>query len=68
MSIHRGKHPYSNHNKLDNHILEQVEENPYLGVTIHKDLKLASRINIILNKANSVLCFIQRNPKHVNRD
>ena len=35
MSIHRSKHPYSSHYKLDNHILEQVEENPYLGVTIH---------------------------------
>ena len=26
MSIHRSKHPYSSHYKLDNHILEQVEE------------------------------------------
>ena len=29
MSIHRSKHPYSSHHKLDNHILEQVEENPW---------------------------------------
>ena len=35
MSIHRSKHPYSSHYKLDNHILERVEENPYLGLTIH---------------------------------
>ena len=39
MSIHRSKQPYSSHYKLDNHILEQVEENPYLGVTIHQNLK-----------------------------
>ena len=38
ISIHRSKHPYSSHYKLDNHIHEQVEENPYLGVTIHKSL------------------------------
>ena len=36
MSDHRSKHPHSSHYKLDNHILEQVEENTYLGVTIHK--------------------------------
>ena len=28
MSINRSEHPYSNHYRLDNHILEQVEENP----------------------------------------
>ena len=54
--------------KLDDHILKQVEENPYLGVTIHKSLKLASHINKISNKANSALEFIQRNLKHVNCD
>ena len=68
MSIHRGKHPYSSHYELDNHILEQVEEDPYLGGTIHKNLRLASHINKISNKANSGLGFIQRNLKHANRD
>ena len=68
MSIHRSKHPYSSYYKLDNHILEQVEENPYLGLTIHKSLKWASHINKISNKANSVLGFIKRNLKHTNRD
>ena len=68
MSIHRSKRHYSSHYKLDNHILEQVEENPYFGVTIHKSLKLASHINKISNKANSVLGFIKRNLKHANRD
>ena len=64
MLIHRSKHNY----KLDNHILEQVEENPYLGLTIHKSLKWASHINKISNKANSVLGFIKCNLKHANRD
>ena len=68
MSIHRSKHPYSNHYELDNHVMEQVEENPYLGVTMHNGLKWASHINKISNKANSVLGFIQRNLEHANRD
>ena len=68
MSIHRSKHPYSSQYKLDIHILEQVEENPYLGATIHKGLKWASHIDKISNKANSVLGSIKRNKKHANRD
>ena len=65
MSIHRSKHYYSSHYKLDNHILGHVEENPYLGVTIHKNL---SHINKISNKANYDLGLIQRNLRHANRD
>ena len=68
MSIHRSKHPYSSHYKLDNHILEQAEENPYLGVIIHKSLKWASHINNISNKANSVFGLIKHNLRHANRD
>ena len=60
MSIHRSKHPHSSHYKLDNHIHDQVEENPYLVLTIHKSLYWASHINKISNKANSVLGFIKR--------
>ena len=54
MSIHRSKHPYSSHHKLGSNILEHVEENPYLGVAIDKNLKWASHKNKISNKANSV--------------
>ena len=68
LSFHRSKHPYGKHSKLDNHILEQVEENPYLGVTIHKNLKWASHIDKMSNKANYVLGFIQRNLRYENRD
>ena len=68
MSIHRSKHHYSSHYKLDNHKIEHVEENPYLGVTIHKSQKWASHINKIHNKANSVLGFIQCNLRHENLD
>ena len=65
MSIHRSKRPYSSHYELYNHI---IEENPYLGLTIHKSLKWASHINEISNKVNSVLGFIQHNLKHANHD
>ena len=68
MSIHRSKHLYGSHHKLDNHILELVEEDPYLGVTIHKGHKWQSHINKISNKTTSALGFIQRNLKHANRD
>ena len=68
MSIHRSESPYSSHYELDNHILEQVEENPYLGNTIHERLNWASHINKISNKGNSVLGFIKRNLKHAILD
>ena len=68
MLIHRSKHHYSSHNKLDNHIHKKVEENPYIGATIHQHLKWASHIDKILNKTNYVLGFIQHNRKHSNRD
>ena len=40
--------------QLDGHILQQVPENPYLGVTISEDLKWSSHIKIT-KKANSTL-------------
>ena len=67
-SIHGSKHPYGSHWKLHNHIREEDDENRYLGVVIHKNLKWANQINKIFNKANSELGFIQRNKKHANRD
>jgi hypothetical protein len=47
--------------------LEQVQENPYLGVIISENLKWSTYINKICNKANSTLGFIRRNLKHCNR-
>jgi hypothetical protein len=67
MSIHRSKDPYTHHYSLDNHILEQVDNNPYLGVLISRDLKWSTHINKICNKANSTLEFIRRNLKHCNK-
>ena len=50
--------------ELDKHILQQVPENPYLGITIYEDLKWSSHINKITKKANSTLGFLRRNLKY----
>ena len=50
--------------ELEKHILQQVPENPYLGITISEDLKWSPHINKITKKANSTLGFHRRNLKH----
>ena len=49
---------------LDNHNLEKVTEDPYLGITISDNLKWNTHINKISNKASSILGFIRRNLRH----
>ena len=49
---------------LDGHILQQVQKNPYLSVTISDDLKWSSHICKITKKANSTLGFLKRNLKN----
>ena len=53
-----------NYYQLNNHILQQVPENPYLGVTISEDLKWSTHISNITKKANTTLGFLRRNLKH----
>ena len=50
--------------ELDKHILQQVPENPYLGITILEDLKWSPHINKITKKAKSTLGFLRRNLKN----
>ena len=50
---------------LDNHILQQVSENPYLGITLSEDLKWKPHIQKISKKANSTMSFLRRNPEVV---
>jgi len=54
----------NNFYQLDNHILQQVDENPYLGVTFTENLKFSNHINKISGKASSTLGFLRRNLKH----
>ena len=49
--------------QLDSCILKEVDNNPYLGLTLSNDLKWTTHINKISNKASSTLGFIQRNLK-----
>ena len=52
----------------DDQILQQVPDNPYLGVTLSDDMKWNSHINKISKKANSTLGFLKRNLKHCPQD
>ena len=45
--------------QLDDHILQQFADNPYLGVTLSDDMKWNSHINKITKKANSTLGFFE---------
>ena len=50
--------------KLNDTILQNVDTNPYLGLTISSDLKWATHINNICNKASATLGFLRRNLQH----
>ena len=49
---------------LNNHVLEQVQNNPYLGLQISDDLKWNTHIGNVAKKANSTLGFLRRNLRH----
>ena len=67
MSIHCSRSPFTYNYTLSNYVLEQVNENPYLGVIISDNLKWSSHINKLNNKVNSTQGFIRRNLKHCNK-
>ena len=54
--------------QLDNEILQQVDSNPYLGLTISEDLQWKTHITNITKKANSTLGFLRRNLKYCSED
>ena len=49
---------------INDQILKQVQDNPYLGLTISDSLKWKTHINNICKKANSTLGFLRRNLRH----
>ena len=49
---------------LNNTILQQVPQNPYLGLQFSSNLSWSTHINSITKKANSTLGFLRRNLKH----
>ena len=46
---------------LGDHILQQVSETPYLGLTLSEDMKWSTHITKKTKKANSTLGFLRRN-------
>lgn len=53
---------------INNQILQQVPQNPYLGLTFSEDLKWNVHINNVIKKSNSTLGFLRRNLKHCPKD
>ena len=45
---------------MNNHILQQVDCSPYLGVTLTHDLRWITHINNITKKASSAIGFLRR--------
>ena len=61
MRISRKRSPSSFIYTLSNHPLEQVSQNPYLGVLLSENLKWAPHIDQLTKKANKTLGFLRRN-------
>ena len=66
MSIHRNNKPRIHLYSLANQFLEQVTENPYLGVLLSTNLSWSNHISNICKRANSTLGCIRRNLKTCN--
>ena len=66
MSLHRQQKPLTKFYQLNGEILQQVSENPYLGLIIRDDLQWSSHINKMCAKASQSLGFIRRNLRHCN--
>ena len=49
---------------INDQILKQVQDNPYLGITFSENLKWKTHINNTSEKANSTIGFLRRNLRH----
>ena len=66
MQLARTDNKFTKYYELNGHILQQVSENPYLGLIIRDDLQWSSHIDKITSSADSTLGFIRRNLRHCN--
>jgi hypothetical protein len=55
----------SRYYQLEKHTLQEVQDNPYLGVQISSDLKWSIHINNVCKKANATLGILRRNLRNV---
>jgi hypothetical protein len=63
MTVGRGKRLSNWIYTLCKQPLEQMENNPYLGVLLNQDMKWSPHIAKITKKANGILAFLRRNLK-----
>ena len=63
MSITRARSPFEHRYTLRGHILEDVKEAKYLGLTLSSNLTWNTHIGNITSKANKLLGFLRRNLK-----
>ena len=63
MTIARARHPRTHIYSLNNHILQTVDQEKYLGINISNDLNWSAHINNNTNKSNSKLGFLRRDLK-----
>ena len=63
LSVSKGPPKSSFYYQLNSTILQGVENNPYLGLLISKDLKWGTHIDKISKKASATLGFITRNTR-----
>ena len=62
LQLTKKNHPLKSHYHIDNKQIKlQVTTAKYLGVTIDKNLNWSEHTSRVVNKANSVLGFLQRN-------
>ena len=64
MTISRKRKPSNFIYTLSDQPLENVRDNPYLGIQISNNLKWKTHIDKTTNKANKTLGFLRRNLKH----
>ena len=57
----------SNFYTINDQFLKQVQDNPYLGLTISDNLKWKTHMDNICKKANSTLGFLRRNLHHCRK-
>ena len=68
LTISRSKTPWKTNYKLENETLDQVSENPYLGITTSENMKWHHHTNNATKKANSILGSIRRNVRHCHQN
>ena len=61
LQLTKKNHPLKSQYHIDNKQIKQVTTAKYLGVTIDKNLNWSDHTSRVVNKANSVLGFLQRN-------